>query len=432
MRTRIKIICALLFCCSFHLRAQTYGWVVAAKLPHPLTTLVFLDSLHGWTADNYTGFYYTTDGGANWQQGSGATTVPQQISMYNLSSGWAAGWNGSIGGIYKTTNGGVSWIEERYLLNRNYWGTAALSLQKNVTSGQTNWNSSSLDTGKIVVTTDGGITWNERTPLDSASGFSKIQFLDSLNGFIWGYPRLRTRDGGKTWSQLPQSGSIVVFTFLDTLHGWGGYDWLLYKTTDGGISWQFQTEIRDDTEPGVGPEVYFNALSFLDSLNGWAFGDIFYHGIISEAIYRTTDGGNTWNRESVGLTPDFGSAMDGKMLDRYHGWAVCGDGSVLRYQLVTGVAEKLPEAPKTFSLSQNYPNPFNPTTTIEYEITHRDYVSLKVYDITGKEVVTLVNQMQEPGRYRVSFNGSSFSSGVYYYTLKTKIFTATKQMLLIK
>jgi len=98
-----------------------------------------------------------------------------------------------------------------------------------------------------------------------------------------------------------------------------------------------------------------------------------------------------------------------------------------------------------FVLEQNYPNPFNPSTTIKYSIpalsasspsakgrTEVGFVSLKVYDILGNEVATLVNQQQTPGNYQVQFNASNISSGVYYYTIKAGSYTNTKRMIVLK
>ncbi|MEO8663995.1 MAG: T9SS type A sorting domain-containing protein [Ignavibacteria bacterium] len=87
----------------------------------------------------------------------------------------------------------------------------------------------------------------------------------------------------------------------------------------------------------------------------------------------------------------------------------------------------------SYSLSQNYPNPFNPTTNINFSIPDQGTVSLKVYDILGNEISTLVNNERlTAGTYKVDFNGSSLTSGIYYYTLKTESFIDTKKMLLIK
>ncbi|MCB0727556.1 MAG: T9SS type A sorting domain-containing protein, partial [Ignavibacteriae bacterium] len=88
--------------------------------------------------------------------------------------------------------------------------------------------------------------------------------------------------------------------------------------------------------------------------------------------------------------------------------------------------------PSNFSLSQNYPNPFNPTTNLEFGIPELGFVSLKVFDISGKEVMTLVNEQKDPGYYSVSFNGANLSSGIYFYTIQAGSFVSTKKMTLIK
>ncbi len=90
------------------------------------------------------------------------------------------------------------------------------------------------------------------------------------------------------------------------------------------------------------------------------------------------------------------------------------------------------EVPSKFNLSQNYPNPFNPTTKINFSVNKKGIVQLKVYDITGKQVAELVNENLSAGIYQADFNGTDFSSGVYYYKLITGGFTETKKMMLVK
>jgi N-acetylneuraminic acid mutarotase len=98
---------------------------------------------------------------------------------------------------------------------------------------------------------------------------------------------------------------------------------------------------------------------------------------------------------------------------------------------VTGISTNQ-NLPKQYSLSQNYPNPFNPVTKISFDIPKNGFVSLKIYDILGKEVATLVNEVKTPGSYIVDFDGASFASGTYFYRLESNGFVSTKKMLLIK
>ena len=86
----------------------------------------------------------------------------------------------------------------------------------------------------------------------------------------------------------------------------------------------------------------------------------------------------------------------------------------------------------SYELSQNYPNPFNPSTVINYTITKSGFVSLKVYNILGKEVAALINRSQEAGTYSVEFNASSLPSGIYIYTIQSGQFTASRKLMLLK
>ena len=88
--------------------------------------------------------------------------------------------------------------------------------------------------------------------------------------------------------------------------------------------------------------------------------------------------------------------------------------------------------PEEFKLIQNYPNPFNPATTIKYQISKLSFITLKVYDVLGNEVATLVNEEKPAGKYEVEFNGSELTSGIYFYQMKTGSFIETKKMVLIK
>ena len=89
-------------------------------------------------------------------------------------------------------------------------------------------------------------------------------------------------------------------------------------------------------------------------------------------------------------------------------------------------------APSGFVLEQNYPNPFNPSTRIKYAIAGKQFVSLKVYDLLGNEIATIVNEEKPAGTYEVEFNANRLSAGVYYYTLVTENFVQTKKMILLK
>jgi xylan 1,4-beta-xylosidase len=109
------------------------------------------------------------------------------------------------------------------------------------------------------------------------------------------------------------------------------------------------------------------------------------------------------------------------------------------HKITTGIPKDLEgyNLPQKYKLEQNYPNPFNPTTTIDYSVPYIETqniasVQLKVYDILGNEVATLVNREQKPGNYEVEFNADNLASGVYYYRIKAGSYSQTKKMMLLK
>lgn len=104
----------------------------------------------------------------------------------------------------------------------------------------------------------------------------------------------------------------------------------------------------------------------------------------------------------------------------------------LSFAIVTDVENLSDQLINTFVLDQNYPNPFNPTTTIKFSVPNFQFVTLKVYDILGREISTLVNEEKLPGNYEVEFNGSNLSSGIYFYRLSAGAYSQTKKLVLLK
>ena len=110
------------------------------------------------------------------------------------------------------------------------------------------------------------------------------------------------------------------------------------------------------------------------------------------------------------------------------------DFCVARYDLgdITSVQTNKNDLPKSFSLEQNYPNPFNPSTTIEFSIPRQSFVTLKVYDLLGRDVTTLVNEELQVGSYKTQFNASKLASGVYLYRLNVNGITQTRKLTVMK
>ena len=108
-----------------------------------------------------------------------------------------------------------------------------------------------------------------------------------------------------------------------------------------------------------------------------------------------------------------------------------GEQMNVYYATLTDMKEKELKV-KGYSLSQNYPNPFNPSTTISYTIPKSGFVQLKVYDLLGREVASLVDKERAVGNYKVEFNASNLTSGIYFYRLQSNNFTETKKLAILK
>ncbi len=124
------------------------------------------------------------------------------------------------------------------------------------------------------------------------------------------------------------------------------------------------------------------------------------------------------------LVADAGSVADGWYVDDVVITTYCTG-------TITGISG-ISNSPYSFALQQNYPNPFNPVTVIKYQLPSAEKVSVKVFDILGKEVATLVNENKQPGYYEVSFDASNLASGLYFYRIEAGSFVETKKMMLIK
>jgi hypothetical protein len=115
------------------------------------------------------------------------------------------------------------------------------------------------------------------------------------------------------------------------------------------------------------------------------------------------------------------------------GWIMGAGGMIVKTNdLLTGNGEIVSQTPTNFNLSQNYPNPFNPTTKISYALPKSGLVTLKVYDILGREAAMLVNEYKNAGNYTVDFSASNYTSGVYFYKLEVNGISEVKKMLLLK
>jgi hypothetical protein len=150
-------------------------------------------------------------------------------------------------------------------------------------------------------------------------------------------------------------------------------------------------------------------------------------------ILKTIDGGINWGRQTCPTVQNLVSAF---FISPMTGWVVGNYGTILKTTDGGGITSMEyngnSELSLDYYLSQNYPNPFNPKTNFEFQISNFGFVSLKVYDILGSEVATLVNEVKQPGTYKIEFNAGQLSSGIYFYRIQAGSFSQIKKMILLK
>ena len=152
--------------------------------------------------------------------------------------------------------------------------------------------------------------------------------------------------------------------------------------------------------------------------------------LTNDGFYRSLDGGNNWNNFNIGLTDIYNIALcNGDLIALTYTDKTIWKNSF--NELITDV-KKEGILPLSFSLSQNYPNPFNPSTTIGYSIPTNSFVTLKIYNLLGSEIATLVNEEKNYGTYKVIWNAQNIPSGVYFYKITAGEYSEVKKMILLK
>ena len=155
-------------------------------------------------------------------------------------------------------------------------------------------------------------------------------------------------------------------------------------------------------------------------------------------VYLSKDNGNTWIQKNEGMG---NYTINTLLLNNGYLFAGTDSNGCWRRQFSELISIKYisTEIPDNYNLEQNYPNPFNPSTNIKYRIPNNTFVTLKVFDLSGKEICVLVNEYQNAGVYEAVFNSntlssstSELSSGIYFYKLTVGNFVDTKKMLLVK
>jgi photosystem II stability/assembly factor-like uncharacterized protein len=315
------------------------------------------------------GVYLTTNNGVNWTiANSGITNQTIHALAFNGAT-LLAGSNGS--GVYKSTDNGASWQPSNT-------GLSDLSVHALlVASGRAFAGTGSTSTtGGVFISTDNGATWS--LPATSPTNIRSL----ATNG-------------------------IGLFA---ATNGAG-----VYKSTDNGATWSA-------ANTGL---THMSVRVIISS------GANLFAGTNGGGVYLSTNSGANWSQINTGLTSLSILSLATNSTTLYAGTQTGGVWTRPLSQVVA-VDEPGVSAPTSFTLEQNYPNPFNPTTMLSFTIPSSSLVTLKVFDVLGREVATLVNEDKAAGRYSVDWNAASYASGLYFYRLSANGITELKKMMLLK
>jgi photosystem II stability/assembly factor-like uncharacterized protein len=405
-----------------------------------LTSVWSVDASNVWVCGYLGTVLKSANGGTNWTNltGNGIPTTVSLISICGFPSGntnaLVAGYTGTNTWVWKTTNGGTNWTQvfaQTGGFINAVWMTSATngfmmgdpvgsrwSLWK-TTNGGTNWDSTGMylpqtgtETGynnsmicappyiwfgtnntKIYFSSNNGANWITQITTGEANSFS-----------IWFHPLMQNGQG--------------LF---------GGAN--LFQTTNNGINWTALTSMGSGSFGGITSTPLLTSDNLVQPV---------WYVRSSNLIYYSANFGANW---SIDYTNPATTTSYRHISMAYPGrgiWVVGTLGKITYHMPLMGIGKIGSEIPVNYNLHQNYPNPFNPATKIKFDIqksvvnSQYSEVTLKVFDILGKEIQTLVNEQLQPGTYEVTFEASQLTSGVYLYKLMTDGFSETKRMLLIK
>ncbi len=446
-----------------HILKTTNGginWTALLFTPGYWTKVFFFNDNIGWAIDNYGYVYRTTNSGLNFSSQRIVMDTLSGLYFFSSTLGYVVGDSGRV---FKTTNGGNSWIPiNTGVTDKLLSVSGGNSLDKIYITGEH---------GLILQSANGGNSWSSQRI--TSNNLNYINFYPNSNfGYICG-------DGGTILRTLISPSNIYIGT--DTLKAAYPFTtfWMDAKTqmlytaqelldngalTSGGniISLSFNvasysTQVINDMK--ISLQNYANNYLSDFETNGWT--TVFQSNYVVQGtgwqkinlqIPFYWDGGSNllieicFNNSSYTTNSMvYATNAANCLIHKYQDLPTSGGcdfstGSLYSPRPNIGFNIDYPNSignpitlePKDYQLYQNFPNPFNPSTKIKFDIPKQANVVIKVYDILGKEIKTLLNENKSPGSYIIDFNASGFTSGVYFYRITAGNYTDTKKMIVLK
>jgi photosystem II stability/assembly factor-like uncharacterized protein/subtilisin-like proprotein convertase family protein len=447
-----------------------------------LTSVFFFDENNGWivSRDNWGEIIHTTNGGSSWTLQTEPSLNPlSDVFFINASKGWVVGMDSTI---MRTEDGGQTWLKCHLEVSNNPYLRSVQFIDE-----MTGWAVGTQ--GFILKTEDGGKNWYDINT-DFYELLQSVYFADPLNGWAVGDAGtiLRSINGGNTWFRQysgVERGFLTSVCFTDKLNGWIAGEGGTIKGTNNGGFWNepgtflrnrlkipvadlneardtLLVDVLENRESGY----YLSGVEvMIDSIIHPRASDLIIcltHDGITDTLVRNVSGEGTdflWTRLvdgapvmiNYGDAPFSGIYRPYKSLSAFNGLDPDGEWILTVYDSQAGEEGSLKawgikplfERPvavdepagqsveKKIRLSQNIPNPFTVLTTINWSSEISGFTTLKVFNIDGQEVATLVDRFLSVGDHSVEFNGSGLGAGVYYYKLQVGGYILAKKCIIL-
>jgi Secretion system C-terminal sorting domain len=361
------------------------------------------------------GVFLTTNRGTDWEEVNSGLTNNSVQDLTVLGTNLFAGTYGA--GVFRITINDTNWSA----VNTGLTNDSVLALavyNTNLYAGT--WG------GGVFVSTDNGALW---TGINSGLSNILVQALavsdTNLFAGTYGGGVFRTAINETSWTEVNTGLTNTEIGVLTVLPAQGGSNASLFAVSSDGV---FRTTDNGANWIAVNSGLFNPIVTSLG-----VSGANLFAGTFGSGVFLSTNDGTSWNPVNDSLSNPFVWALGASGTDLFAGtW---GDGvwrRPLNEMVATSSVKSQPDLPAYFYLGQNYPNPFNPTTRITFQIPDVEFVSLKVFDMLGHEVGTLVDEQRQPGAYTVSWDARNLASGMYFYRLNAGSFSQTKKLVVLR
>jgi hypothetical protein len=384
-------------------------------------------------AINGAGIYRSTDNGTTWT----ALSTGSPMSGVTALAGGSTLYAGTVEGLYVSTNGGVSWSASG-LTNPARWVTSLAVDSANIYAGTYGSGVWRLSTAQNDLLTYYPLN-SSATDSTGTTGSMELLNTPYQDGGIYcnGIYEYSTGGCAANTAALPPSifNSFTVTAQFKALSyptgnnvnpvivGGHSYRWIgFYLKSDSTVALMYNQNSTTASTVHYTVGTWHEAKLVYDSSS--STGELYLDGVLACSARFTLVHDTTANDRKFCVTSYHNGAT-------FHG--ILRELKISSPALIqTGIEDTFASLPGTTQLLQNYPNPFNPVTTISYQLSGSGHVTLKVYDMLGRETATLVDRRQPTGVYSVQFNAEHLSSGVYYYRLNAGGVVKTGRMALVK